>query len=188
MASSLASASASAGKKSSVSGGRQISENGEQSFFYYYGQLWHQQNMLQDRTRTGLYFEAITSQLRSINIKDKIVLDVGTGTGILAMFAAKAGARKVYAVEASAMAHSAKELIKANGLDSVIEVLHGKVEKIELPGKDTKVDVIVSESMGFMLLHERMLEVFCVARDRFLKPGGLMLPTTGSCCFFFFFP
>jgi len=58
-----------------------------------------------------------------------------------------------------------------------IKVIKGKVEEIELP---EKVDVIISEPMGFMLVHERMLESYMAARDKFLKPGGLMMPTTGT--------
>lgn len=52
-----------------------------------------------------------------------------------------------------------------------IEVIHGKVEDIELP---EKVDLIISEWMGFYLLHEAMLDSVLVARDKFLKPGGTM--------------
>lgn len=52
-----------------------------------------------------------------------------------------------------------------------------KIEDIDLP---EKVDIIISEPIGFLLVHERMLESYVVARDRFLKPGGLMFPTTGS--------
>ena len=65
--------------------------------------------------------------------KDKVVLDVGTGTGILAMFAAKAGARKVYAVDSSPIAHLAAQLVKDNGLDDTITVINRKVEDLELP-------------------------------------------------------
>lgn len=68
-------------------------------FTQFYGQLIHQGNMLQDYIRTGTYYKAFMEN--SINFTDKIVLDVGTGTGILAMFAVLAGAKKVYAVEAS---------------------------------------------------------------------------------------
>jgi len=50
-------------------------------------------------------------------------MDVGAGSGILSLFAAQAGARKVYAVEASNMALSAKKLVKANGFENVIEVV-----------------------------------------------------------------
>ena len=68
-------------------------------FALYYGQLPHQQTMLQDEIRTSTYERAIMAN--SVDFKDKVVLDVGTGTGILAYFAVKAGAKKVYAVEAS---------------------------------------------------------------------------------------
>jgi histone-arginine methyltransferase CARM1 len=45
------------------------------------------------------------------------------------------------------------------------------------------VDIIISEPLGFLLVHERMLESFVVARDRFLKPSGLMFPTSGNIIF-----
>lgn len=125
--------------------------------------------------RTGAYHNAITAN--AADFKGKVVVDVGTGSGILAFFAAKAGARKVYALEASGAALRARKLLAANGLGDVVEVIHGKVEEITLL---ERADVIVSEPMGFMLIHERMLESYIIARQRFLKPGGLMLPTTGT--------
>jgi hypothetical protein len=83
----------------------------------------------------------------------------------------------VYAVDASASVHIARQLADQNGFAGVVEVLQGKVEEVTLP---QRVDVIVSEPIGFLLVHERMLESYIAARDRFLKPGGLMMPTTGS--------
>jgi len=110
-----------------------------------------------------------------------VVLDVGAGTGILSIFAAHAGAKKVYAVEASAMADMAVMLIEANGLSDIITVVRGKIEEVELP---EMVDMIVSEPMGFLLVHERMLESYIVGRERFLKPrvssGSHMFPSTGK--------
>jgi type I protein arginine methyltransferase len=108
------------------------------------------------------------------------VLDVGAGTGILSFFAAQAGARKVYAVEASNSAEVARELAEANGYSGIVEVIQGKLEEIELP---ERVDVIISEPIGFLLVHERMIESYVTARDKFLKPDGLMMPTTGSIVF-----
>ena len=61
------------------------------------------------------------------------MLDVGAGTGVLSVWAAKAGARKVYAVEATAMAQHAKTLAEANGVGDVVEVIEGKVADVELP-------------------------------------------------------
>ena len=147
----------------------------QETFFRYYGQLVHQQNMLQDYVRTSAYRDAIMKN--TANFKGKVVMDVGTGSGILAFFAAQAGAKRVYAVEASAMSKHAETLVKANGFSDVIKVIKGKVEEIEIP---EKVDVIISEPMGFMLIHERMLESYVEARNRFLKPDGLMFPSVGT--------
>lgn len=131
--------------------------------------------MLQDHVRTGTYQNAITQN--KANFKNKVVLDVGTGTGILAFFAIQAGAKKVYAVEASNMYDSAAKLVKHNKMEDRIIVLKGKVEEVDIP---EKVDVVISEPMGFLLVHERMLESYMAARDRFLKPGGLMFPSVGT--------
>lgn len=65
----------------------------------------------------------------------KTVLDVGTGSGILAIWSAQAGARKVYAVEATKMSDHARMLVKANNLQDVVEVIEGSVEDIVLPEK-----------------------------------------------------
>ncbi|KAL8576897.1 hypothetical protein ACOMHN_064681 [Nucella lapillus] len=105
----------------------------------------------------------------------KTVMDVGAGTGILYLFAASFGARKVYAVEASNTAHLCKQIVEQNGFGDRIEVIHSTVEKVDLKG--AKVDVIVSEWMGFYLLHESMLDSVIVAQDRFLAPDGIMAPS-----------
>lgn len=115
-------------------------------FTQFYAQLLHQGNMLQDLTRTGTYRHAFLSN--SVDFLDKVVLDVGTGTGILAMFAVQAGARKVYAVEASESAVMARILVEANGYANKIEVIHAKLEEVLLP---ELVDIIISEPIGFLL-------------------------------------
>lgn len=155
----------------------------DKSYFFYYALLSQQQNMLLDSIRTSTYHQAIT--FNPADFKDKVVLDVGAGTGILSFFAARAGAKRVYAVEASNMAEHAVTLVKANGLEDVIKVVKGRVEDIELP---EKVDVMISEPMGVMLVHERMMESYIIARNRFLKPAGgretpggnQMFPSSGS--------
>jgi protein arginine N-methyltransferase 1 len=65
----------------------------------------------------------------------KAVLDVGAGSGILAIWSAQAGARKVYAVEATKMSEHARALVKANNLEDVVEVIEGSMEEVTLPEK-----------------------------------------------------
>jgi predicted RNA methylase len=74
--------------------------------------------MLQDTVRTELYRNSIINN--PSHYKGKIVLDVGCGSGILSMFAAQAGAKRVYAVEASNMADYAKRLVVHNKLDGIV--------------------------------------------------------------------
>uniref|UniRef100_A0A914D4H0 type I protein arginine methyltransferase n=1 Tax=Acrobeloides nanus TaxID=290746 RepID=A0A914D4H0_9BILA len=105
-----------------------------------------------------------------------VVMDVGAGSGILSFFAIQAGAKKVYAVEASTMAVFCAEIVRTNGLSDRIIVVPGKVEEISIP---EKVDILISEPMGYMLVNERMLESYMHAR-RFLKPGGKMFPTVSD--------
>lgn len=131
--------------------------------------------MLQDTVRTGAYQNAFL--LNQNDFKDKVVLDVGTGTGVLAFFAVQAGAKKVYAVDASQSIEIAKQLSNMNGFSEKIVFIQGQLENITIP---EKVDIIISEPIGFLLVHERMLETYAIAREKFLKPGGLMFPTTGS--------
>ncbi|TDG47298.1 hypothetical protein AWZ03_006291 [Drosophila navojoa] len=105
-------------------------------------------------------------------------MDVGAGTGILSAFCAQAGARLVYAIEASNLATKvALDLIEDNGLTDIVKVIHSQIEEFVLPSSAEKVDIIVSEWMGFYLLHEGMLDSVLFARDNFLKPNGLLFPS-----------
>ncbi len=137
--------------------------------------------MLQDHVRTQLYRDAII--LNPTDFKGKVVMDVGAGSGILSLFAAQAGASKVYAIEASRSAENARKLIKANGFEKVITVLESRIEDLtpeQIP--EGKVDVIVSEPLGTFLLNERMLETYVIARELFLKPDGRMFPARADLC------
>lgn len=130
--------------------------------------------MLNDKSRTLAYRNAILNNPESF--KNKTVLDVGAGTGILSIFCAQAGAKKVYAVEASDLTTLANNVILENGLQDVITVIQSKIEDLG-PESIEKVDIIVSEWMGFYLVHEGMLDSVLFARDHFLKENGILYPS-----------
>ncbi len=106
--------------------------------------------------------------------KDKVVLDVGCGTAILSMFAVKAGAKHVIGVDMSTIIFKAREIVHANGMSDKITLVQGKMEEVKLPFD--KVDIIISEWMGYFLLYESMLDTVLYARDRYLTKEGLIFP------------
>nr|XP_033808749.1 protein arginine N-methyltransferase 8 [Geotrypetes seraphini] len=142
---------------------------------YYFDSYAHfgiHEEMLKDEVRTLTYRNSMYHNKHVF--KDKIVLDVGSGTGILSMFAARAGARKVFGIECSSISDYSEKIIKANHLNNIITIFKGKVEEVELPVD--KVDIIISEWMGYCLFYESMLNTVIFARDKWLKPAGLMFP------------
>lgn len=161
-----------------------------QSYFGSYSTFGIHREMLSDKIRTDAYEHAITRN--SSLLEGAVVMDLGCGTGILSLFAAKAGAKKVIAVEGSKkMSLMAQQVAKANGYwnehtqesgdcrrEGVIMVVQGMIEELDLGSliECDRVDVLVSEWMGYCLLFESMLNSVLFARDRWLKPGGAILP------------
>uniref|UniRef100_A0A8C9R821 type I protein arginine methyltransferase n=1 Tax=Scleropages formosus TaxID=113540 RepID=A0A8C9R821_SCLFO len=142
---------------------------------YYFDSYAHfgiHEEMLKDEVRTLTYRNSMFHNKHLF--KDKVVLDVGSGTGILCMFAAKAGAKKVIGIECSSISDYAVKIVKANKLDHIVTIIKGKVEEVELPVE--KVDIIISEWMGYCLFYESMLNTVIYARDKWLKPDGLIFP------------
>merc|ERR1712200_134789 len=142
------------------------------SYFESYAHYGIHYDMLSDKVRTESYRDAL--QKNSSKLKNSLVLDIGCGTGILSMFAAKAGAKKVVGVDCSEIIYQAMDIVRENNLDTVVELVKGRLEETKLPVD--KFDFIISEWIGYFLLFEGMLDSVIAARDKYLKPGGMVLP------------
>ncbi len=125
--------------------------------------------MLNDRARTTSYQQAIRETVKP----GDVVVDIGTGTGVLAMTAAKAGAKHVYAIESSRMGQLAQRAFATNGLADRITLVEGRSTHLDLP---EKADVLVSEIIGNDPLDEAILETTSDAVERLLKPDARLIP------------
>ena len=125
--------------------------------------------MLEDRMRTSAFLQAVRETVRP----GDVVVDIGTGTGVLAIAAALAGAEHVYAIEMTAMADVARRGVEANGLSDRITVVQGRSTEITLP---RRADVVVSETIGDDLFDESILPTLHDAADRLATPGARFLP------------
>ena len=126
--------------------------------------------MLHDERRTGDFVAAITAAVRP----GDVVLDIGTGSGVLAIAAARAGARRVYAVEASDIAEVAERVFAANEVQDRVTIVPGWSQQIELP---EPADLLVAEVIGNEPLEEEILETTLDARRRLLAaPGARLIP------------
>jgi histone-arginine methyltransferase CARM1 len=148
-------------------------------YFYYFGKMRSHDGMMNDIGRTETYRKAIHGN--PDNFKDKIVMDVGSGSGLLAFFAIQAGAKKVYAIEAGCMHEVIRMLAEANGWGDKIVVVNKVLQDMtEADCPLNSVDTIVAETLGTFLFGERGIETMLVARDRFLKKDGAIFPTRAT--------
>ncbi|MCC6129443.1 MAG: 50S ribosomal protein L11 methyltransferase [Acidobacteria bacterium] len=125
--------------------------------------------LLSDSGRTSSFLAAIAETVRP----GDVVLDIGTGTGILAVAAARAGARRVYAVEAGEIAMQARAFIEGSGFADRVTLLRGWSYALSLP---ERADVLITETIGNDPLDERIVDVVSDARRRLLKDGARSVP------------
>ncbi|HEX3578214.1 MAG TPA: 50S ribosomal protein L11 methyltransferase [Thermoanaerobaculia bacterium] len=125
--------------------------------------------LLQDTVRTNAFRDAI----RRFVTPDSVVLDLGTGSGILALFAAEAGARRVFAIDATHSADLASFLARQLGFADRIQVFHDHSKNVELP---ELADILVTETLGSFGFDEQILSSVMDARARLLMPDAIVIP------------
>ena len=125
---------------------------------------------LSDHARVSAYRNAI----REIVKPGDVVLDLGAGTGIMGLLACQVGAKRVYSIEAESIIGLSREICRANGFADRITFIKGLSTHVELP---EKVDVVVSDQIGRFGFEAGIFDFFNDARQRFLKPSGILIPS-----------
>lgn len=125
--------------------------------------------MLADPVRAPAYLAAVRESVR----EGMVVADVGAGPGVLGIYAATLGARRVFLVEPDASVNAARALAFENGVADRVEVIRAPSTEIELP---ERADVIVSDLRGVTPFHGHHLESAADMRARLLAPGGVCIP------------
>lgn len=125
--------------------------------------------LLKDKHRIETFREAISKSVRT----GDVVLDLGTGLGTFAFFAAKAGAGKVYGIDKKDIVEMAKELCKFNNLQEKVIFYKGYSDKINLP---EKVDLIVTEMLWSLFISKTTMNSVKGAKEKFLKENGKIMP------------
>lgn len=124
--------------------------------------------MLDDHVRTGAFLAALRKLVRA----EDVVVDIGTGTGVLAACAAQAGAQKVYAIESSGIADVAEQMFAANRVD--VALVRARSTSASLPEPGT---LLVTETIGNDPLDEQILEIVADAKARLLAPNARLIPS-----------
>ncbi len=126
-----------------------------------------------DPRRMRAYAEAIARTVRP----GSVVVDLGAGGGVFSILAARAGARRVYAVEAMPLGSVVADAAARSGVGDVVTFVHGMSRDVTLP---ERADVIVSDLHGVLPLFRAHLPSIVDARARFLREGGALIPARES--------
>ncbi|MEP0203757.1 MAG: class I SAM-dependent methyltransferase [Halioglobus sp.] len=133
-----------------------------------YASVVGHREMVFDGNRNHIYAEA----LRKIITPDSLVMDLGAGLGVHGFSAASLGAKEVHLVEPAPVMLAARKIAENNGLDGIY-YHECRVEELRL---DKRFDIIVSVFTGNFLVTEDLLPSLFFARDKYLKPDGILLP------------
>lgn len=126
--------------------------------------------LLSDERRNQAFFEA----LRRCVTNESAVLDIGSGSGIWAVMAAQLGARKVVAIERDQLLIGLiRRMAEENGVADRVTVVNADSRQAQL---EREFDVVVSETIGNVIFEEQIVPIMADARERFLKPGGQLIP------------
>ncbi len=138
---------------------------------------WHVP-MMNEQNRNQAYFDALKAVIKP----DSKVFEIGTGSGLLAMMAAKLGAKQVITCESVALiAETAQQIIKDNKFEKIVKVIAKKSTDINIGAEfEAKADILVSEIFSSELLGEHVLPSLEDAKKRLLKPQGKVIPAAGS--------
>jgi SAM-dependent methyltransferase len=129
----------------------------------------HYRQTLDDPARLGAFQRAIAAVVKP----GDVVADVGCGLGTYAVFAARAGARRVFAVDDSPIVAVAREVVRDNGLDGVVDVLAGYSTALTPP---EPCDIALFDDYMTTLVSPHKARVVADLFARWLKPGGRLLP------------
>lgn len=126
-------------------------------------------SMLADEVRTSSFLRAILATVE----RGDVVVDIGSGTGVLSLFAAMAGASRVYSIEREPIIEIAREIASRNGFSESIVFVEGSSPNVEIP---ERVDVLITETIGNMGFDEGISTWVADAKERFLKPDATIVP------------
>ena len=146
------------------------SENDARFFAHLRSVLNYHQRLLRDEVRNRLFYEALQRHVTA----ETRVLDIGAGSGVWAITAAKLGAKKVVAIEADdALIPVLMNHVRENGVGDRVEIIHGMSQDVNLRHK---FDLVISETIGNSAFEENIAPIMIDARKRFLARGGVLIP------------
>lgn len=110
--------------------------------------------------------------MATVNAGD-VVVDIGSGTGVLSLFAARAGASRVYSIEREPVISVAREIAARNGMQDSIVFIEGSSQAVEIP---EPADVLITETIGNIGFDEGITTWVADAKQRFVKPDAAVIP------------